>query len=80
VDENGNGMADDAPDADSDTFDVCNPGDAGDTDGKLADCMDLNPSVNPGVTEGPSLDPTCSDGLDNDCDGNVDADDSPPCP
>jgi hypothetical protein len=39
------------------------------------DCDDTNADVNPGVTEGWAGDPTCSDGLDNDCDGNVDLDD-----
>ena len=33
------------------------------------DCDDSDPDVNPGVTEGPTGDPTCSDGIDNDCDG-----------
>ena len=36
------------------------------------DCDDGNPEVNPGETEGPAGDPTCSDGLDNDCDGATD--------
>ena len=36
------------------------------------DCADSNPDVNPGVREGPDGDPTCSDTLDNNCDGNVD--------
>jgi hypothetical protein len=36
------------------------------------DCADSNPDVNPGVREGPDGDPTCSDALDNNCDGNVD--------
>lgn len=36
------------------------------------DCDDGNASVNPGTVEGPLGDPTCSDGLDNDCDGNTD--------
>ena len=36
------------------------------------DCDDTNPAVNPGATEGPEGDPTCSDGIDNDCDGYVD--------
>jgi len=39
------------------------------------DCDDTNADVNPGVTEGSVGDPTCSDGLDNDCDGTVDLDD-----
>jgi len=40
------------------------------------DCDDTNPSVNPGAVEGPDGDPTCSDELDNDCDGAVDDEDS----
>jgi hypothetical protein len=42
------------------------------------DCDDGNAAVNPGATEGPSGDPTCSDTADNDCDGNTDAAD-PDC-
>jgi formylglycine-generating enzyme required for sulfatase activity len=40
------------------------------------DCDDSNAGVNPGITEGPSGDPICSDTLDNDCDGDTDAVDS----
>lgn len=36
------------------------------------DCEDLIFDVNPGATEGPLGDATCSDGLDNDCDLTVD--------
>jgi hypothetical protein len=36
------------------------------------DCNDNDSSVNPGVTEGPLGDPTCSDSKDNDCDGLFD--------
>ena len=39
------------------------------------DCDDSNADVNPGETEGPPGDATCSDGLDNDCNGETDADD-----
>jgi hypothetical protein len=42
------------------------------------DCDDLEPQVNPGIAEGPSDDPICTDGVDNDCDGLVDGDD-PTC-
>ena len=42
------------------------------------DCDDSEADVNPGVTEGPPGDPTCSDGLDNDCDGTAD-DEDPDC-
>jgi hypothetical protein len=46
------------------------------------DCDDANPDVNPGATEGPYGDATCSDGIDNDCNGEIDAQDpgcTPPC-
>ena len=39
------------------------------------DCDDTMPAINPGVTEGPSGDPVCSDTFDNDCDDQVDASD-----
>ena len=38
------------------------------------DCDDTDPDIHPGATEGPLGDPTCSDTLDNDCDGLVDGD------
>ncbi len=40
------------------------------------DCDDERPDVNPGEREGPLGDPTCADGLDNNCDGLVDAADA----
>ncbi len=39
------------------------------------DCDDYDPLVNPGAAEGPVGDPTCSDGIDNDCDATIDLDD-----
>ncbi len=36
------------------------------------DCDDTDPDVNPGGVEGPVGDPTCSDGLDNNCNGYTD--------
>ena len=39
-----------------------------------SDCDDTNPDVNPGVVEGAIDYPTCSDGIDNDCDGLIDTD------
>jgi len=42
------------------------------------DCDDQNGAVHPGAVEGPMGDATCSDGLDNDCDGAPDAAD-PAC-
>jgi hypothetical protein len=47
-------------DNDGDSYPLCN------------DCNDNDPNVNPGATEGPLGDPTCSDGKDNDCDSWVD--------
>lgn len=38
------------------------------------DCDDVDTAVNPGANEGPYGDPTCGDGIDNDCDGIVDTD------
>ena len=38
------------------------------------DCDDADPDVNPEAEEGILGDPTCSDGIDNDCDGFVDTD------
>jgi hypothetical protein len=40
------------------------------------DCNDNNPLMYPGNQEGPRGDATCSDGIDNDCDNNVDITDS----
>ena len=42
------------------------------------DCDDTNQDVNPGVIEGPFGDSTCSDSVDNDCDGSTDGSD-PSC-
>jgi predicted CxxxxCH...CXXCH cytochrome family protein len=41
-----------------------------------SDCDDNDPNRYPGNQEGPRGDATCSDGIDNDCDNNVDAADS----
>jgi hypothetical protein len=43
------------------------------------DCDDTHPQVPSGLPEGPFGDPTCSDTLDNDCDGAVDGADSGCC-
>lgn len=53
------------------TGDSTEPADL-DADGynDLVDCDDANAAVNPGATE------DCTDGVDNDCDGKIDADDS----
>lgn len=58
-------------DNDSDGYGVCP--DCGTVNGCTYDgddCNDGNASVNPGATE------VCNDGIDNDCDGNSDCDDS----
>jgi hypothetical protein len=55
--------------------------------GTAEDCDDDNYDVNPGATEAYGVGTTCSDGLDNDCNGVTDAADSkcdepvepPPC-
>ncbi|MFQ5877089.1 MAG: putative metal-binding motif-containing protein, partial [Acidobacteriota bacterium] len=41
-----------------------------------ADCDDLDPAVHPAVNEGPPGAATCSDGIDNNCDGRIDAADA----
>ncbi|MEN8108238.1 MAG: ethylbenzene dehydrogenase-related protein [Pseudomonadota bacterium] len=54
------------PDRDGDGYD------------KRSDCDDNNAAVNPGASEGPFGDATCSDTWDNDCNGLTDGDD-PQC-
>jgi hypothetical protein len=52
------------------------PGDVdNDNDGypKCGECNDNDSGINPGATEGPAGDPSCSDGIDNNCDGWFDA-------
>jgi hypothetical protein len=43
------------------------------------DCDDSDPDVNPAAGEGPFGDPTCSDGVDNDCNGKADNANEPTC-
>jgi putative metal-binding protein len=65
VDENCNGMADDAPDHDGDGYDACAPGtDPGDKDGKAKDCDDNDPNSHPTA-------PELCDGNNNACTGAV---------
>ena len=40
------------------------------------DCDELNAAVHPGAAEGPSGESSCTDGIDNDCDGDTDAGDT----
>ena len=49
-----------------DTLTACTPDEGYGTPSALADCDDTNPDVSPGATE------IAGDGLDNDCDGEVD--------
>ncbi len=65
IDEDCDGLADDAPDADEDGRDVCGTADPVNPDGLEADCGDGDAAVGPGLAE------VC-DGIDNDCDGQVD--------
>ncbi len=44
--------------------------------GTTQDCDDTNPNAHPLAIEGPYLDPSCEDAVDNDCDGDVDENDS----
>ena len=53
--------ADDEVDSDEDGWMACE-----------GDCKDSEPAIHPGVKEGPVGHPTCSDGIDNDCNGMID--------
>jgi hypothetical protein len=69
VDEDCDPATADAPDGDSDGYDVCGPDDVLNPDGMVADCDDGNGAINPAATE------VCDDD-DNDCDGETDEDDA----
>ena len=43
------------------------------------DCDDTDFDINPGAQEGPPQEPTCTDGIDNDCDGLIDQEDEADC-
>lgn len=57
------------PDADGDGYAVCDGVCTLPAGKQCGDCNDANPAVNPGVTE------ICSNGIDDNCDGLVDAKD-----
>ncbi len=64
IDEDCNGVLDDAPDYDGDGWTACN-GDC--CDGPLTGCTKPSPKlINPGAFE------VAADGIDNDCDGTID--------
>jgi len=67
VDEDCDGSAEQEDDDNDGYHDILCEGD---------DCDDTRADVHPGQIEGPTGDPTCSDGLDNDCDGQMDEEDS----
>ena len=68
IDNNCDGVVPwDETDADGDGWLIC-----------ADDCDDTDPAANPEAEEGPVGDATCSDGIDNDCDGLVDLED-PQC-
>jgi hypothetical protein len=68
IDNNCDGSIDEGFDADGDGYSSCG-----------GDCNDADPAVNPGASEGPEGDPTCSDTIDNDCDGLTDTAQDPGC-
>jgi hypothetical protein len=74
IDDNCDGQTDEGFDLDDDGFASC-----------AGDCNESDPAVNPGAAEGPPGHPSCSDGIDNDCDTFTDLIDprcvtSFPCP
>ena len=82
IDNSGNGLVDCAdPACDGFVSGACDTGNAGICAAGTTACRELQQFCDqnePAGTEGPFDSPTCSDGLDNDCDGLTDADD-PDC-
>ena len=82
IDNNGNGLVDCAdPDCDGFTGGACDTGNSGICAAGTTACRQLQEFCDqnqPAGTEGPFDSPTCTDGLDNDCDGVTDAAD-PDC-
>ncbi len=64
------------PDADADGYAVCSGTCVLPTGKQCGDCNDSNAAVNPGATEGPFASATCSDAIDNNCNGLVDSADA----
>ncbi len=64
------------PDNDNDGYAVCNGSCTVPAGKTCGDCDDNNAAVHPGAVEGPYGSLTCSDGLDNDCNGLIDAADA----
>jgi hypothetical protein len=79
VDDDGDGLPDCAdPDCDTTVGGSCDTGVAGACAVGSLVCLDGNETCSPDQTpvpEGPFDDPTCSDGVDNDCDGLADGED-----
>ncbi len=59
-------------DADADGYAVCTGTCTPPPNTQCGDCNDTNASVNPGATEGPFGSATCSDSIDNNCNGFAD--------
>ncbi|MDH3786889.1 MAG: MopE-related protein, partial [Acidobacteriota bacterium] len=64
------------PDDDADGYAVCEMGCELASGSQCGDCDDTEAAVNPAATEGPPSDPSCTDDLDNDCDGMTDLGDA----
>ncbi|MCK5283151.1 MAG: hypothetical protein KAK00_07100, partial [Nanoarchaeota archaeon] len=92
LDDNFNNIIDEGCDEDSDLYcnadmtikiganlsSICSSTDttSATTIANTDDCDDSNSTINPGASESLSVSQTCSDLVDNDCDGNIDSSDS----